>query len=261
MNVAITRKYRKQQGFLSALLARNPVLVLGLDLPFVIVCAVNLRAAVALSIEMFIIHLTAVVVAMLAARFLPRWSRILVDVGAAFIMMTIARYLLTNISVFSDISNYAGMYIYLMAVNGITIYQCSRITRRDKPWPVLASAFMNAVAFALTMLVVAAFREYLSAGTLWGIPLPSKIRLSGLAIPFGGFIIMGFLLALVKLVNKQLLALSIREAIRRDARYMQLERRRRAAMIKKAEPPTPDKLPKKGEIIILDEHFRKKDKE
>lgn len=245
---------------MSALLAKNPVLVLGLDLPFVIVCAFNLRIAVALSIEMFAIHLLTVVVAMVAARYLPRWARMIVNVGAAFIVMTIVRSLLTNLSVFSDISNYAGMYIYLMAVNGITIYQCARITRNDKPWPVMVSAFMNAAAFALTMVVVAAFREYVASGTLWSIPIPGKIKLSGFAIPFGGFIIMGFLLAFIKMVNKRLLALSINEAIRRDARYIQLERRRRAALVKKSPPPPPpEKLPKKGEIIILNEHLRKKE--
>lgn len=217
MNIALTRKYRRKQGVFATLLSHNPVLVLGLDLPFIIVCGTTLKNAVALSIEMLLVHLATVAVAMLTVRYLPMWARMLVNIGAAFLAMTFARVLVTGI--FPDISNYVGMYLYLMAVNGITVYQSARITRKDKASRVFLSALLNALAFMLVILTVSLFREYLAGGTLWGIPIAIPVRLSGLAMPFGGFIFMAFFLALVKQLNKLLLAASIRESIRRDAKY------------------------------------------
>lgn len=226
MNLALIRKHRKKQGVFAAILSHNPALVLGLDLPFIIVCSTTLKNAVALSIEMFLIHMVTVAAAMITVRCLPLWIRMLVNIGVAFMAMTVARYLVTGI--FPDISNYVGMYLYLMAVNGITVYQTANITREDKVSHVLRGALLNALAFALTMLLISLFREYFASGTLWGIPLPVSLRISGLAMPFGGFIFMAFLLAGLKQLNKLMLALSIRESIRRDAKYIQLDEASRA---------------------------------
>lgn len=220
MRVSLGRKYRKQGRFFSALFMRNPVLVLGLDLPFVIACATSLKIAVALSIEMLLIHMVTMVAAMITVHRLPLWSRVLVNAGVSTIMMTVARALLQGM--FPDLTNYVGMYVYLMAVNGLTIYQATHVTREDRPWPVLTVAFMNALAFSLTMVLVSLVREYFGNGTLWGIPLGTGRGLGGLLLPFGGFIAVSFFLAFAKFLNKKLLALSIAEAVRRDSKYTEL---------------------------------------
>lgn len=222
MNIALGRRYRKRQGAFSALLARNPVLVLGFDLPFVIVCATTLKTAVAMSMEMMIIHMTTMVVAMITVRTLPTWARVMVNVGFATIMMTIARHLITPI--FPDLSNYVGVYIYLMAVNGLTLFESANLSRKMKLWPVMVSALMNALAFAMIMILVAFLRELFGSGTLWGVAVTLPIKLGGLQIPFSGFIMMGFLLAFAKFFNKKMLALTISESIRRDARYTEIDR-------------------------------------
>lgn len=220
MKISLGKKYRRRRGYLSALMAKNPVLVLGLDLPFVIACATNLKTAVALSIEMAIIHMVTIAAAIFTARTLPQWTRVLVHVAVATVTMTLARRLITVI--FPDITNYVAMYIYLMAVNGLTIYQAASVNRRQKPFPVLVTAFMNALAFALTMGVVSLFREVFGNGTIWGFAVGVPIKLSGFLMPFGGFIVMAFLLAIVKFLNKQMLALRIAESARRDARYTEI---------------------------------------
>jgi electron transport complex protein RnfE len=220
VKISLARKYRRRRGRLNALLAKNPVLVMGIDLPFVIACATSLKIAVAMSIEMFIIHMVTMVAALILVHVLPLWPRVLVQVAISTVTMTLARYLITML--FPDLDNYVGMYIYLMAVNGLTLYQAATVERKQKPVPVLVTAFLYALAFALTMLVVSLFRELIGNGTLWGLAVPLPIRLDGFLTPFGGFIIMGFALAFFKFLNKRLLALSIAEAIRQDARYTEI---------------------------------------
>lgn len=227
MNITILRKYRRRGRTLRALLARNPVLVLGLDLPFVIVCATTLKTAVALSAEMLFIHMVTMTVALLTLR-LPVWARPLVNVGVSFLAMMTVRFVI--IGLFPELLNYAGMYVYLMAVNGITMYQSSRLGNRRrharKPGGTLVVAFLYALAFALVMLVVSLFREYFSSGMLWGIPVPSPFFISGLALPFSGFLFTGFLLAISRRASKRLLGFLLVETARREAHYTEIERRR-----------------------------------
>jgi electron transport complex protein RnfE len=219
VKISLARKYRRR-GRLSALLAKNPVMVLGLDLPFVIACATSLKIAVALSIEMFIIHIVTMIAALILVHALPAWSRILVQVAVSTVTMTLARTLIT--AMFPDLDNYVGIYIYLMAVNGLTLYQAATVEKKQKPLPVLVTAVLYALAFSLTMLVIALFRELIGNGTLWGIAIPIPYKLDGFLTPFGGFVIMGFALAFFKFLNKRLLVLTIAESIRQDARYTEI---------------------------------------
>jgi electron transport complex protein RnfE len=220
VKISLARKYRRGGGRLSALLAKNPVLVLGIDLPFVIACATSLKIAVAMSIEMFIIHMVTMAATLILVRVLPVWARALAQVAISTVMMTVARFFILRL--FPDLDNFVGIYISLMAVNGLTLYQAATVEKSHKPVPVLVTAFLYALAFSLTMLVVSLFREVLGNGTLWGEAVPIPLRLDGFLTPFGGFIIVGFALAIFKFLNKRLLALSIAEAIRRDARYTEI---------------------------------------
>lgn len=220
MNTAQQRKYRKRKKFLNQFLMKNPVLILGLDLPFVIVCGTTLKNAVAMSVELLIIHMVTMLAALITVRTLPLWSRVLVNMGVATIMMTLARAIITTM--FPDISNYVGMYIYLMAVNGLTFYQSTYIKKAEHPVRVLRSAFLNVLAFSLTIFCVAFFRELIGNGTLWGTSMQLSFKFSGIAMPFAGFIIMGFLLAFVKQFNKLLSLFTISESIRSDQKYTEI---------------------------------------
>jgi len=191
---------------------------MGLDLPFLIATSISLRAAAAISLELMLIHMGTVFAALFTCRFFSGLAKPLVNVAVSTIIMVFARLLI--IDMFRGVTDALGIYIYLMAVNGMTIYQANRITREDKPFPVLASAFMNVLGFTLAMFVVSLFREYFGAGTLWGTPVPVPIRLDGIRVPFFGFVMIGFVLAGVKWLNKALLAFSMHEKARRDARFL-----------------------------------------
>lgn len=225
MKLSVARRYKKKHKYLGNLLMKNPVLVLGFDLPFVIATATSLKNAVALSAELFLIHIITMIAAMFTCRRLPVWTRAMANVGVSTIVMVFARQLL--LIPFPELTNSVGMYVYLMAVNGMTLFHANYLDWRAKPWPVMVVAMMNVLGFALTMLAVAAVREYAGNGTLWGVPVPMPFKMSGLLIPFSGFILVGFFLAFVKYFNKKLSAYSIMENMRREAHYTAIRPRRR----------------------------------
>lgn len=220
MKFSRIKKYRKKHSLLSALLIRNPVLVMGLDLPFVIAGAVSLKNAAAMSIQMLMIHMVTMLAGMLTCRALPYWLRVLVNTCVSTGMMMAARALV--VPLFPGVTNSLGMYLYLMAVNGMTVLLSSSIDKRAKLWPVITGALGNVAGFSLVAFLIALLREYMGSGTIWGVAVPVPLKLDGLLIPFFGFILTGFLLAGARFLNKRLLAFVMLEAARKDTRYTRI---------------------------------------
>lgn len=220
MRFSQVKKYRKKHKLLGALLIRNPVLVMGLDLPFIIAGATTLKNAAAMAIQMFLIHMVTMLLGMITRRKLPLWLRMLANACVATMMMMVAQVLILRM--FQGISNALGMYLYLMAVNGMTMLQASTMDKNAKIWPVLSGAFLSALGFSMVAVVTALIREYLGYGTLWGVAVAAPVKLSAMAMPFAGFIIMGFILAAARFLNKHTTALVMRENAKRDARYTKI---------------------------------------
>lgn len=221
MELSKVRRYRKRHKLIAALFSQSPVLMIGLNLPFLIATSVSLRAAAALSLELLVVHMGTMVVALLAARHCPRGVRPIVNVAASTLLMVVARLWL--IAFFRGVVDSLGIYIYLMAVNGMTLTQSNSLAQDAPPLPVLRGAFLNVVGFSVLMFFLSFFREYLGSGTLWGNPVAVFLRLPGVLVPFFGFIMVGFLLAGTKVLNKKLLGLALRERALREARFSVIE--------------------------------------
>ena len=221
MTVSSAKRYKRRHKRISVLLSPNAGLILGLDLTFLIAVSTSLKNAAALSIELVIVHFVTMLVAVLFFRRLSGWRRILAVVFVSTASMMLARELL--ILLFPGILNLLGMYIYLMAVSGLTITQALELGTRSRLWPVLTAEFLHALGFSMSMFAISAFREFFGAGTLWGIPVNFPYRQAGLLIPFSGFILAGFLIAGVKGFNRGLMGLMLRENYRRQSRYVILD--------------------------------------
>lgn len=215
MNLSQIRRYRRRNRTLPRMVANNPLLIMGLDFPFVVVGATGLKNAVAFSVEMLFIHLFTMIVAYLIAPKLKIWQRVFATTIVSTVVMVFSRELV--LMLIPDIENYAGMYLYLMALNGVTLFQANFLSKEAKLPKVMVSAMLNIVVFALTMTVVSVIREYLGTGTLWGIPVPSFARMEGVRAPFFGFILMGMLIALGRFINRKLTGFAIIDNMRRES--------------------------------------------
>lgn len=218
MKISTGRRYKARHRTLDAIFIRNPGLVLGFDLPFLIATSTSLKNAVAMSIEMAGIHLVTMAVSVIFARKLPLWVRSVITTVVAAVMMILIRELL--FFMFKDIANSLGMYIYLLAINGLTLFQSLSLTPRSKLVPVLKKEMFHVLAFVFTIFTLSFLREYFGYGTLWGVDMAVKYKLGGLAIPFMGFIMLGFMLAFVRFFNHKMIGMAMNEAYRRESRYI-----------------------------------------
>ena len=211
------RRFRKRHKLLGTKALSDPVRHLGLDLPFLIVTSISLQAAAAISIELLAIHMGTVLAAIMLCRILPKWTRPLAYLAVSTTIMLLISIALSRI--FPVVTDTLGMYIYLMAVNGMTFTAAMSIERKDKIYPVLAGALKGVVGFAVAMFLTSLLREYFGSGSLWGVTVPHLIRIDGMLVPFFGFILVGFLMAGARIVNKRLLAFAINEEARIEAVY------------------------------------------
>lgn len=224
MNLSTVRRYRRRYNLIAALLQKNPVMVLGLDLPFVIATSTTLRNAAAMSIMLLCIHIATLSAAKLTAGRLPQWARVLCHLGASTAIMVLTRMLVIRIFG-QDILNSLGIYINLMAVNGMTMYQAMAVRKGHPYRRVLWNALQNVLGFALVMFVLSPARELLGRGTLWDITVPFPVTFPGLLIPFSGFIAVGFLLALWRFFNKKITAWLVAEAARAESHHIRFRGR------------------------------------
>lgn len=217
MKISAGKSYKKRHPTLNAIFISNPALVLGFDLPFLIATSTSIKNALVMSIEMLGIHIITMTISVIFARKLPLWLRSLITVVISAGVMMLIRELIRWF--LPDVANAIPMYIYLLAVNGLTLFQSLALNKRSKLVPVLKKEFFHVVAFILTMFVLSVLREYFGNGTLWGIAVPMPFKLSGISIPFSGFILMGFVMAFLKFFNHNLIGFMVTEAYRRQSRF------------------------------------------
>lgn len=217
MKISAGKNYKKRHRTLNAIFISNPGLVFGFDLPFLIATSTSLKNALVMSIEMLGIHIITMAVSVVFARKLPLWLRsiitVVVSTGVMMLIRELTRWVLP------DVASALAMYIYLLAVNGLTLFQSLALDNRSKLVPVLKKEFFHVFAFIIAMFALSFLREYFGNGTLWGITVPMPFKLSGISIPFSGFILLGFLMACVKFFNHNLIGFMIKESYRRQNRF------------------------------------------
>jgi electron transport complex protein RnfE len=203
----------------------------GLILPFIIVCGNSLRNAVGLSIEFAFIHLVTIVAALVFLRRLPDKAKLPATLAVSTAAMVFSRFLVVYF--IPDLINSAGVYLYLMSVNGMTVFSALEIERirsanftlRRRRRFLLRSAFEAAISvvfFAVLIFFVSFVREYFAFGTLWGIPVISPVKLTALSLPMGGFIFIGLVLAGGRFLNRTIDRATVRSQIRSDEKFAEI---------------------------------------
>lgn len=187
----------------SGLLTGNPVLSLGLALPFAIAATFSLQASFCILTGLVAVTLPLMLLSSLVGRFLPSWLRpLLFSLCAAALLIPLESFLT---GLFPTVLNSLGLYFPIIAVNTLMFYHCEKEAELSNPLRALLHALLQLSGLAVILFSCGAIREIFGNGSLWGIPLPSfSYRLGGLLIPFGGCILAAFLAAAAKYFGRLL---------------------------------------------------------
>lgn len=168
----------------------NPVLVQAVGLCPVVAMATTLKGAALLAA---IAAVTITLCEFIASAFLkviPRWIRtgIYIIIGCAIVAPFM--YLIEKIN--PELFGTLGIYLPLMAVNSLLVLRCERFAVKIKPLQALADGATASLGYAAVLLLVGAMREILGKGSIAGFNFWDGRTLTGLLLPFGGFLMLGF---------------------------------------------------------------------
>lgn len=200
MKLRKQRRYHDNVVLTRGVLSKNPVLYYGFALPYIIVAGTTLRNGVALSIAMLFALVPAETVASMFGKQIPKFARVVIYTVTSMAFLQLSAMFIRYIS--PNIFDSIGIYFPLIVINSILLTRTESIVPEMSPLQALLDGFIQSMGFALVMCLIAGVRELLGYGTLWGVPFDIPTKLPGILLPFAGFILIGFLAAFGKYIDR-----------------------------------------------------------
>lgn len=211
MKMSKSNWYRRFLLATQGLFYKNPILSMGLALPFAVVACSSLQTAVGLSIGALIALLPAVLLMFVIYKKLPEqflWLEypLCALLSAVFVLPT--RLVVGSIS--PALMDSVGVYFSLFCVSSLLFSAAEKSKKETDPAQVLLDLVRMWLGVVIVLLLVGLIREVLGYGTIWNKPLTfMKIRFSGVMVAGLGFILLGFLSALGKKLHRVILLLQL----------------------------------------------------
>ena len=170
----------------------NPVMIAGIGLAPIIVTATTLHKALIIGLAVILLLTpTRVLASALSGYVNPRFKAMLYSICAAVIFIPV--YFIEK-AVFGVGLELVGLYLPLLVVEPIIIKRYERSQREP-----LSIAFKKGIrttgGFLVALFIIAATREFLSSGELFGFAIMNMPLLPISSYACGGFIIAGILAA------------------------------------------------------------------
>ncbi len=180
----------------------NPVLTQAIGVCSIAAIFTTLRLSLNMSLMLSLVLIVCELLSSLVLKKFSRWLRI-----STYMLIAVA--LLTPLMLYLDKTHsevYASMGIYLplLAVNSLIVIRCEKFAVKNSVKHAFYDSIATSVGFVVASVVVGAIREVFAYGTIWGKTVSSLPKLSGMALPFGGLVIIGFVAAFHKwLIQKK----------------------------------------------------------
>ncbi len=182
--------------FFKGIVVSNPVLVQVIGICPIVAAAVSLRAAALLAgIYTLVLILTEVI----ASAFLKktvRWVRVAIYLLVGLVVISPFSYFLEKND--AGIRLTVGIYLSLLAANSLAVLRCEKIAVKNTVKYTFFDSLAASIGYSAVFLVVGFVRELLGSGTIWDKPIQFIHKTPGLLMPFGGFIVLGFLAAALR---------------------------------------------------------------
>lgn len=187
--------------FWNGVLFRNPIVVGALGFYPVVAAGFGLKNAAALSILFLLTAIPSQLLMCFWGLLLPEWVRPAAALAATGIFYVPAALLLQQMM--PGYPQILGMAAPLMACNSVLYARAAEYAPEHVFPAVLADSFGCSVGFTAVVCVTAAVRELWMTGGVWDRGLAGNGVGTGFDFPFAGFLLLGFLAAIVKQMNLQ----------------------------------------------------------
>jgi len=205
---AINRGYMMASGkyirqFLSGIVDNNPVLVQLLGMCPALATSTSLENSVGMGLAASAVLIPSNVIISLLRKFIPQKIRI-----AAYIVIIASLVTIIDLSMqayLPTLSKSLGIYIPLIVVNCIIFGRVEAYASKNGVLRSFIDGVSMGVGFTLALCVLAAFREILGSGTIYGFPfLGADFKPATMMILApGGFLALGIFIAAVNKIKSK----------------------------------------------------------
>ena len=179
------------------LLTQNPVLVQLLGMCSTLAITTSISNGLGMGVSVMIILTCSNIVISLLRKIIPDQIRI-----AAYIVVIAGFVPMVDLllqAYFQDIAESLGVFIPLIVVNCIILARAESFASKNKVLPAAVDGICQGIGYTLVLLVMSAIREFLGSGSLAGYQIfPSEYGALMMALPVGGFLTLGCLIALMQ---------------------------------------------------------------
>ncbi len=180
--------------FKAGIITENPVLVQLLGLCPTLAASTSLINAIGMGLAATLVLICSNVLISLLRKLIPEKIRI-----AAYIVIIAGFVTLVDMlmeAYFNKVYHALGVFIPLIVVNCIILARAESFASKNKVLPGFMDGLTMGLGFTLSLAALATIREILGSGTILGFELfGGAAPLTILALPAGGFLALGFLIA------------------------------------------------------------------
>lgn len=190
-----------REGVRNSAIIKNPVLFEAIGLAPAVAMAVSVKTAVMLSVistaELIIIESFAC----LLLKKIRHSFRVLIY-AVLGVLINIPLFMFFNKIAPNESAN-VSIFLPVIAVNSLIALHCERIAVRNDFKTTLVDAVSASVGYVFIIFLLGVCREVLGSGTFYSFDLRLPVKFSGLLLPFGGFLLLGFAAAFFKMLIKK----------------------------------------------------------
>lgn len=206
------KKKARRWSWTSGAVLQNPVLVQASGITAIIVAATSLQGAIWISLLTALHLIICEVLASAALKRVPGWLRVAIYFAIGLLITCPATYVLDH---YYDFFSSGGLlaplriFLPLLSVSALIAMRCERYAILHTPSDALRDALSNSLGYFAAAALTGAVRELLGYGSIWGVQITDNLHIRGAWMPFGGFLILGAIAALLKVLLRALSARGI----------------------------------------------------
>ena len=182
-------RVRRDRVFLN-----NPVMMQGLGLAPLLIAATTGRNAFLLGVAVLLLLTPTRVLAALVCRFTHARFRGPAYALCAGVVYIGVYWVMTKLFQSGDISQ-LGLYLPLLVVDPIILKRYERV-QNERAETALRKGIITSVGYILILLLIGCLREFLGAGSIFGVQLMRAALLPLAQLPSGGFAVLALVMAL-----------------------------------------------------------------
>ena len=196
-----------KETILNPIFKGNPITVLILGICSSLAVTVEMKGALVMALSVIAVTGLSSLICSLLRKTIPNRVRIIIQLVVVALMVILMDQLLKSFEATYPIDKQLSVYIGLIITNCIVMGRIEAFALGNKPIPSLLDGLANGVGYGLILVIVAFFRELLGSGTLFGIPILSKLGYvnNGLMIlPPMALILIGCIIWVQRSIQKDL---------------------------------------------------------